>query len=116
MRSKFLDVYANSTLKEEDQLCEYYLYNYVFPDETKWNPLMFVGDLQVRALASYYKNEKFRGEIMEEYEEREKCVALPIWKESKTPCVVIDEWMKLLDHKGVGNKIMKIRAKYYKRI
>lgn len=32
---------------------------------------MFVGDLQVRALVSYYRNEIFKGEIMEEYVERE---------------------------------------------
>lgn len=113
---EFLSVFANSKLEEWDQLCEYDLQNYVVPEETEWNSLIFVGDLQVRALASYYSNEQFKGEIMEEYEEREKLVTLLIRKYSKDPNALIDEWLKLLDHKGVGRKIVKVKTKDYKRM
>lgn len=111
---EFLNVFANSTPKEQDQLCEFYLHNYVVSKETYQNPLIFVGDIQVRALATYYRNEQFKGEIMEEYEEREKSVALHIRKDSKDLDAILDEWLKLLDHKGVGRKIMKLRIKDYK--
>lgn len=83
----------------------------------EWNPQMiFVGDLQIWAIASYYINEQLKGEIMEEYEEKEKSIDLPIRKEARNPDAVIDGWLKLINHKGVGKKIMKLRKVYYERM
>lgn len=100
----FLNIFVESTPDEQDQLWQYYLHKYVVPKETEWNTLMFLGDLQVRALASYFRNEIFKGELMEEYEERDKCVALPVRKESKNPDSIINEWLQLLEYKGLGSK------------
>lgn len=65
---------------------------------------MFLGVIHIREIASYLKNEKFSGELMEEYVEREKIVA------------IIGEWLQVLDHKGVGRMIMNLRILDYKRM
>lgn len=72
-----------STFEDQDQLSEFYLHNYTILDEIECNPLMFVGDLQIKALISSYRNEQLRGEIMEEYDVKEKYVALPVRREAK---------------------------------
>lgn len=114
--SEFLEIFAASTTEEQDKLCKFYLHNYVIPGEIEWSPLIFVGDIHNMALASYYGNDQLRGEIMEEYEEKEKSIALPIRREAKDSDAIIDEWMKLLTHKGVGKKIMKLKEEDYDRI
>jgi len=112
----FLKVFATTTPEEQDQLYEYYLHNYVVSEDAEWNPLIYVGDLQVRAMASYFRNEKLRGEIMQAYTKREKSIALPIRRESKIPESIIAEWRQLLEHKGVGRKIVNLRLQDYDKI
>lgn len=53
---------------------------------------------------------------MEEYEEKENTIALPIRREAEDPDAIIDESMKLLTHKGVGKKIMKLTEENYDRM
>lgn len=60
----FLNIFVDATPKVQDRLCEFYLHNYFVQNDIKWNPLLFVGDLQIRVLASYFRNEMHRGEIM----------------------------------------------------
>jgi hypothetical protein len=67
----------------------------------------------VREFSSYYINEQHKGETIEDYEERKKSVALSIREESQNPDVFIDEWLKILDHKCVGKKIMKLKEVDY---
>lgn len=97
-------------------MCEYYLYNYVMIEDTKWNPLIYVGDFQVRDLASYFKNEQLQGELMEKYEEQEKTVAVQLRKEAMDPNRVITQWLKILSHWGPRKIIVGLRLRDYKRI
>lgn len=59
-------------------MCEFYLHNLVFPYNSEWNPLLYVGDLQVRALCSYMHNEDNKGDYAKRYKEMEKFAVLEL--------------------------------------
>ena len=50
----FYDVYQTLPSWQKNLLCELYLHNFIIPQETKWNPLLYIGDVHLRALMSRY--------------------------------------------------------------
>lgn len=62
----FMNVFSNkkTLISSENLLCEFYLYNYMLPKNTKVNPNLLVGDVYLRALCLVFTNE------LEMYEKR----------------------------------------------
>lgn len=49
---EFFNVYRIAFPKMKNFLCEFYLHNYVVTKNHDWNPLLYVGDFQLRAFMS----------------------------------------------------------------
>jgi hypothetical protein len=49
----FVSIYLSVDMKDQNLLCELYLYNFILPDNARWNPNPKVGDVQLRAFTSH---------------------------------------------------------------
>jgi hypothetical protein len=49
----FVIIYVSTEMKDQNMLCELYLYNFILPDNDHWNPNPGVGDIQLRAFTSH---------------------------------------------------------------
>ncbi len=53
----FYNVYQTFLSCKKNLLCELYLHNFIISQETKWNPLLYIVDVHLRALMSWMHNE-----------------------------------------------------------
>ena len=67
----FFYAFHNSLAIVKKFLCELFLYNLVEPDCRDWNPLLYVGDIQLQALMSWIQNEISREHQAQQYIEME---------------------------------------------
>ena len=47
------DTFQSVPIHMKNLLCELYLHNLVVPNETEWNSLLYVGDVQLRIVMSW---------------------------------------------------------------
>jgi hypothetical protein len=49
----FVSIYVFAEMKDQNLLCELYIYNFILPNNARWNPNPGVGDVQLRAFTSH---------------------------------------------------------------
>lgn len=54
---EFYGLYQTLPSWQQNLLCELYVHNFIIPIETQWNPLLYIGDIHLRALMSWMHNE-----------------------------------------------------------
>lgn len=82
---EFYNVYQNSPTTIKNLLCEFYLHNYVVTSDNEWNPLLYIGDIQLKALISWTQNEISMGAHAKTYRNLEFDCPLPLRAEAKNP-------------------------------
>ena len=53
---KFLETFFRSNFEDQNQLCELYLHEMACPLDHHSNPVLFLGDVELRAFASFVSN------------------------------------------------------------
>ena len=51
-----MDIYSNAENSDQNLLYELYPFNFIFPNNSRWIPNTFVGDIDIRALIYYINN------------------------------------------------------------
>lgn len=82
---EFYHVYQTSPTAIKNFLYEFYLHNYIVPDDVDWNPLLYIGDIYLRPLMSWVQNEIARGEQFQIHRKEELDLSLPLRAESREP-------------------------------
>lgn len=90
-------------------ICEFYLHNYVVASDSEWNPLLYIGDIHIKALMSWIQNEISMGAQAKAYKDFEFDCPLALRKEEKEPRVLYYEWHKLLVRNDVRNLVLPMR-------
>lgn len=86
---KFYDAYEVAPNWLKNSMCELYLHGYLIPIETEWNPLLYIGDIHLRALMSWVANKVNYGRQLETYEEAERDEPILLRAESSDPWIVL---------------------------
>lgn len=68
---EFFQSFHTTPVAIKNLLCELFLYNLVVTVDRDWNPLPYVGDIQLWALMSQIQNEVSRGNQAQKYRELE---------------------------------------------
>ena len=76
-------------------MCELYVYNFVIPSETKWNPLLYIGDAYLKALMSWMSNEANYDRQLNDYRDEERVEPLPLRAKSSQPDEMLRDWFTL---------------------
>ena len=66
-------------------LCELLLYNFAVPNNREWNPLLYVGDIKLRALMTWVQNKISREIQAKSYRELEEEIPLYLRYEARDP-------------------------------
>lgn len=82
---EFYHVYQTSPMAIKNLLCQFYLHNYDVPDDVGWNPILYIGDIQLRAPMSLVQNKIERGEKFQIHRKEELDLPLPLRVESREP-------------------------------
>ena len=105
----FYSMYQTLPSWKKNLLCELYLHNFIIPHETKWNPLLYIGDVHLRALMSWMHNEKNYDRKLDAYRELEKFEPLSLRAESCKLDELLRDWLKLTS----GGLKLEIREKVF---
>ena len=54
---EFYGLYQTLPPWQQNLLCELYVHNFFIPTKTKWNHLLYIGDVHLKALMSWMSNE-----------------------------------------------------------
>ena len=73
---KFYYAFQSSLMTLKNLLCELYLHNLAVPDNTKVNSLLYVGDVQLRVVISWIKNEISHEHQSVPYKKKEMSIPL----------------------------------------
>lgn len=82
---EFYSVYQTSPTTVKNLLCEFYLHNYVVTSNNEWNPLLYIGDIHIKALMSWVQNEINMVTQAKTYRNLEFDCPLPLRAEAKNP-------------------------------
>lgn len=74
----FYNVYQIVPSWKKNLLCELYLHNFIIPQETKWNPLFYIGDVHLRAFMSWMHNKTNYDRQVDTYRDVERSEPLPL--------------------------------------
>ena len=69
---EFYGLYQTLPPWQQNLLCELYVHNFVIPTETEWNPLLYIGDVHLKALMSWISNEENYDRHLNDYKEEER--------------------------------------------
>lgn len=67
------------------------MHNYVVTSDSEWNPLLYIGDIHIKALMSWIQNEINMGAQAKTHGDVEFDFPLPLRKEVKEPRVLYYE-------------------------
>lgn len=81
----FYNVYHTLSSWQNNFLCELYLHNFIIPQETEWIPLLYIGDVHLRAFMSWMHNEINYDWQLDTYRDVERSEPLPLRAESHKP-------------------------------
>ena len=73
---EFYDAFQSIPMPLKNLLCELYLHNLAMPNDTEWNSLLYIGDVQLRAVMSWMENEISREHQVTPYRNNEMKVPL----------------------------------------
>lgn len=105
----FYGVYQTLPSWQKNLLCELYIHNFKISQEIEWNPLLYIGDVHLRALMSWMSNETNYDSQMDAYRELERSEPLPLRAESSKPDDLLRDWFRLT----YGGLKLKIREKVF---
>lgn len=89
-------MHQNSPTVVKNLLFEFYLYNYDVSSDNEWNPLLYIGDNQLKALISWMQNEIGMGTHARMHKNLEFDYPLPFRAEAKNPWHMYYDWQNLL--------------------
>ena len=97
-------------------LYELYIHNFIIPIENQWNPLLYIGDIHLRALMSWMHNEANYDRQLNNYRDEEIIEPMPLRAKSKKLEEILRYYFKLTYgdvHKEIRKKIFEARTKVY---
>lgn len=106
---EFYDAYQVAPNWLRNSLCEFYLHGFIIPSETKWNPLLYIGNIHLRSLMSWAANEANYGRQLEAYEEAERDEPIPLHPESSDPYTMLKTWLTV----AYGHNNNTVRMKIF---
>lgn len=92
---EFLCAYETSSFVDKNLLCELYLHNYPIPVDTHWNPLMYIGNIQLKAFMSYIQNQNNWGQQLSKYRDLELATPLDLRAETSHSDNVLCQWNQI---------------------
>ena len=105
----FYALYQTLSSWQKNLLCELYMHNFIIPQDTQWNPLLYIRDVHLRALMSWMANETNYDPQLDAYREFERSEPLPLWAESSKPDELLRDWFRLT----YGGLKLEIREKVF---
>ena len=69
---EFYGLYQTLPTWQQNLLCELYVHNFVIPAETEWNPLLYIGDVYLKARMSWMSNEANYDRQLVNYRDEER--------------------------------------------
>lgn len=110
---EFFNAYRIASPKMKNLPCEFYLHNYAVTKDHEWNPILYVGDVQLREFMSWVQNEISWGQQHGVYRQLEFDIPLHVRDESNNLRDIYREWHRMLLRLSYGKKIMPwIEAAY----
>ena len=91
---EFYFAFQSSLVATKNLLCELHLHNHAIPNDKEWNPLLYVGDIQL-AYMSWVQNELNRENQARPYRHEEVDIPLPIRPEARDVCHYYYDWPKI---------------------
>lgn len=89
----------------QNLLYELYIHNFVFLDDKDWNSLLYMGDVQFRAVMSWMQNEISKENQATPYREKEMFEPLYIQPQVQNIHKVFFDWLSLNNNQSVATKI-----------
>lgn len=83
------------------------MHNFIIPKETQWNPLLYIGDIDIRALMSWMQNEANYDRQLDNYRDQERIETLPLRAESNTLEEILRDWLRLT-YEHINKDIIKM--------
>jgi len=112
----FYGLYQTLPPWQHNILCELYVHNFVIPVETKWNPLLYIRDVHLKAFMSWMLNEANYDRQLVNYRDEERTKPLPLRVESRQPKEMLQDWFTLTYGKSnleIRKMVFVARAKVY---
>ena len=110
----FFHAFHNSPSAIKNFLCKFFLYNFAVPNNRDWNPLIYVCDIQLRALMSWIQNEIRRVIQDKYYRELKVEMSLLLRAKAKDPKTYYYDWLNIAPFESSGRAIYPFReATFY---
>ena len=113
---EFYGLYQTLPPWKHNLLCELYVHKFFIPVEIEWNPLLYIGDVHLKALMSSMSNEANYDRQLVNYSNEERIEPLPLRAESSQPEEMLQDWFTLTYGKSnpeIRKKIFAARTKVY---
>jgi hypothetical protein len=102
-------VFQSVPMALQNLLCELYVHNFAIPDNRDWNSLLYVGDVQFRAVMSWIQNEISRETQAAPYREKEMLEPLNIRPEVQNTRRTFYDWLSVTNNPSGAAKIYPVR-------
>ena len=89
----------------QNLLCELYVHNLAVPNNKDWNSLLYVGDVQFRAIMSWMQNKIIQESQAAPYREKEMLEPLYIHLEVQNTHRVFFDWLSVNNNPSGATRI-----------
>jgi len=86
---QFMDLCDQSTLEDKEKMVEFYLHNMALTNMNVWDPNARLGDMQLKAMASWMNHEELRAAKIRRFMVKEQNETLMIRAEPSDPMALI---------------------------
>lgn len=93
---EFSQAFHSSPIAIHNFLCDIFLHNLAVLDNREHNPLLCIGDIQLRSLISWIKNKINRDVHAKSYRELEEEIPLYLRPKDRDPKTCYYDWLKNL--------------------
>ena len=107
---QFVETFTKASITDQHFLCELYLHNEAIPENRKINLNPLVGDVQIRAFASFLANQITWQTVFLAAKHNEDNYLLWIQPEPQNPANFIWEYRQFLKEPGMVEHIRKLKA------
>ena len=97
----------------QNLLCELYVHNLAVPDNTTWDSLMYVGDVQFRAVMSWVQNEISQEAQAGPYRNKEIDEPLYLQPEIQDTCQAYFDQISITNNAKCASKITQIHEQEF---
>ena len=105
----FYAAFKSIPMALQNLLYELYVDNLVVPDDKDWNSLLYVGDVQFRAIMSWIQNEINCKDQATPYREKEMVEPLYIWLEVQNIRKKFYDYLSVTNNASDASKVYPIR-------